>query len=141
MGFTKSRLKFLKDTGVRSGLEDEACRQLDSGGFSYGYEQVKIQYIKPPSSYKLDFNITTKSGKEIWVETKGRFMPVDRTKHLLIKQQHPEVDIRFVFQDPNTKLSKKSKTTYGQWCTKHGFKFAKADRKNGVIIPKEWLDE
>jgi N-acetylmuramoyl-L-alanine amidase len=34
----------------------------------------------------------------IIIESKGRFLTADRQKHLLIKQQHPQLDIRFVFQ-------------------------------------------
>ena len=137
----RSRQKFLKEAGVRSGLEAEAQEQLDKGGYKYGYEEVKITYTKPPSTYKLDFDVVTKSGKVLYVETKGRFMPADRTKHLLIQKQHPDIEIRFVFQNPNNKLSPKSKTTYAEWCDKHGFKWAKADKRGGCIIPQEWLDE
>ena len=32
----------------------------------------------------------------------------DRKKHLLIKEQHPELDIRFVFSRAGNKLSSKS---------------------------------
>ena len=41
---------------------------------------------------------------------------------LAVKEQNPELDIRFVFQRNNT-LSKNSKTTYGAWCEKHGFPY------------------
>jgi hypothetical protein len=71
----------------------------------------------------------------ILIETKGRFKPADRTKHLLIKQQHPELDIRFVFSNSHNTLSKKSSTTYADWCDKHGFKWA--DKQ----IPRSWIDE
>lgn len=137
----RSRQKFLKEAGVRSGLEAEAQEQLDKGGYKYGYEEVKITYTKPPSKYKLDFNVVTKSGKQLYIETKGRFLPSDRTKHKLIKEQHPDIEIRFVFQNPNNKLDRTSKTSYAEWCDQHGFKWAKADKKSGVIIPQEWLDE
>ena len=71
----------------------------------------------------------------IIIETKGRFIHSDRTKHLMVKAQHPEHDIRFVFSNPAAKLYKGSKTTYGDWCTKNGFKLAKE------IIPVEWTKE
>jgi hypothetical protein len=51
----------------------------------------------------------------------------------LIKQQHPELDIRFVFSNSRSRISKQSKTTYADWCEKNGFMFA--DKS----IPKEWL--
>lgn len=71
----------------------------------------------------------------IIVETKGRFITSDRQKHLMIKEQHPDLDIRFVFSNPNSKLYKGSKTTYADWCDKHGFKWAKEE------IPLEWIKE
>ena len=54
-------------------------------------------------------------------ETKGRFIEADRTKHKLIAKQHPDIDIRFMFQNPREKLYKKSKATYADWCEKNDF--------------------
>ena len=71
----------------------------------------------------------------IIVETKGRFTPADRQKHLLVQKQFPELDIRFVFSNPNQKINKGSKTSYAMWCEKNGFLYAKG------LIPKEWLME
>jgi len=59
----------------------------------------------------------------------------DRVKHLLIREQHPELDIRFVFSNSGNKLGKKSSTTYAQWCDKYGFKYADG------FIPVEWTKE
>ena len=69
----------------------------------------------------------------MYVETKGRFLTADRKKHLLIKAQYPELDIRFLFQNSNARISKSSKTTYADWCNKYGFKFA------DKTIPSDWL--
>ena len=71
----------------------------------------------------------------IVIETKGYFLPADRTKHLAIKAQHPNIDLRFIFQNPNQKLNKTSRTTYADWCKKHGFAYA------SKRIPAEWLTE
>jgi hypothetical protein len=55
-------------------------------------------------------------------------------KHVL--QSNPGVDIRMVFQNPNQRLSKTSKTTYAEFALKLGIKYvAKKD------IPGEWLLE
>ncbi len=70
----------------------------------------------------------------IIVEAKGRLTVFDRAKHLAIKAQHPEKDIRFIFQFDN-KLFKGSKTRYSDWCEKKGFKFA------FLKIPKSWAKE
>ena len=69
------------------------------------------------------------------IEAKGWFKTADRTKHLAIKYQHPDKDIRFVFSNPNTKIGKQSKTTYAMWCERHGFKYSHG------TVPKEWINE
>ncbi len=71
----------------------------------------------------------------IIIEGKGIFEVEDRQKHLLIKQQYPHLDIRFVFSNPTHKLYKGSKTTYGDWCDKYGFKYA------SKLIPASWFKE
>lgn len=119
--------------GYRSGLEDRTAAHLDRIGVAYEYEQHPVFFIKPArtSRYTPDFLLPN----GIIVETKGRFVTDDRQKHILIKKQHPELDIRFVFSNPNTRISKKSQTTYAMWCDKHGFMYAKAD------IPADWIAE
>lgn len=120
--------------GFRSGLEKRVADELNSQGISFSYEEMKIEYTRPArqSKYTPDF-VLTNSG--IIVETKGRFMTDDRAKMLLVKAQHPTLDIRFVFSNPKQRISKSSKTTYSMWCEKHGFKYAKGS------IPIEWLRE
>jgi hypothetical protein len=49
-------------------------------------------------------------------------------------KDNPDIDLRMVFQAPFNKISKKSKTTYAQWCEKHGIKWASAH-----AIPIDWL--
>jgi hypothetical protein len=132
---TFNHFRRAKIAGYRSGLEDKVAKQLEEVGLDYEYEgkDSKIDYTSPPKPHKYtpDFTFNT----HIIIETKGRFMPEDRQKHLLIKQQHPEFDIRFVFSNSKSKISKTSKTTYADWCDKHDFKYA------DKWIPDEWLKE
>jgi len=121
----------MKRSDFRSVLEYEVAKQLEDAGVTYEYEQTKIKYQKKPSTYLFDFELPN----GIIVETKGYFKPADRSKHLLIKQQHPELDIRFVFSNSQNPLNKKSSTTYADWCKRHGFKYA------DKYIPKDWIDE
>jgi hypothetical protein len=122
-----------KARGYRSGLEEVIQAELQSRGVSGEYEQHKIEYIKPATthSYTPDFRLPN----GIFVETKGRFVVEDRKKHILIKEQLPNLDIRFVFQNSKNKIRKGSKTTYADWCIKHGFKYA------DKTVPAEWLLE
>ena len=123
--------------GYRSGLEHQVAKELDKLGVPYGYESEVIKYIKPVSTHKYtpDFILTKKDGSKLYIETKGRFTSADRVKHRLIKEQYPELDLRFVFSRSKQKLSKTSKTSYAQWADRYGFKWADKE------IPKEWLDE
>lgn len=132
---TKGNKNFQRgvEEGYRSGLEDKVARQLSALGIDGEYEKHKIKYTQPPKprTYTPDFNLN----KKIWVETKGRFVTADRMKHIYIRDCHPELDIRFVFTNSRAKINKGSKTTYGMWCDKHGFKYA------DKLIPQAWIDE
>lgn len=129
--YTKARAE-LKH-GFRSGLEEKVAKALKEQGIDPKYEEEKIVYTVPSrkATYTPDFRLPN----GIYVETKGRFVVADRQKHLFIKAQHPELDIRFVFSNSNAKISKTSKTTYAMWCEQHGFKYA------DKVIPQEWIDE
>ncbi len=103
-------------------------------GYVFESETAKDYfYIKPATthSYTPDFKLPN----GIFVETKGRFVMEDRKKHILIKEQLPNLDIRFVFQNSKNKIRKGSKTTYADWCIKHGFKYA------DKTVPTEWILE
>ena len=116
--------------GYRSGLEERVSKELEEAGVKYEYETQKIKYrVEEDRTYTPDFILPN----GIIVETKGRFTTADRKKHLLIQKQYPKHDIRFVFQNSRAKLYKGAKTTYAQWCDKHGFLYA--DKS----IPEEWL--
>jgi len=121
--------------GYRSGLEETIANQLQKKDIPFEYENKAniVKYIIPVSNhtYLPDFKLPN----GIIVETKGRFVLADRKKHKLIKEQYPDLDIRFVFSNSNTKISKGSKTTYASWCEKLGIPYA------DKTIPQSWLDE
>lgn len=119
--------------GFRSGLEERIAEQLDKAGIEYTYEKAKLNYVKPASKHVYTPDFVLANG--IIVETKGRFLPADRQKHILVKRHNPTLDIRFVFSNSKARISKISKTTYADWCIKNGFKFA------DKTIPEEWLHE
>jgi hypothetical protein len=118
--------------GYRSGLEDKIADQLKSLSVPVKYEELKISYqVNETRTYTPDWQLPN----GIIVESKGRFVAADRKKHLLIKQQYPHLDIRFVFSNSKAKINKGSKTSYGDWCNKFGFIYA------DKLIPKGWIDE
>lgn len=121
--------------GYRSGLEELVANQLQKSSIAFEYEAKsnKVTYTIPQSVHKYLPDFKLPNG--IIIETKGRFVLEDRKKHKLIKEQHPELDIRFVFSNSNTKISKKSKTTYASWCTELGIMYA------DKVVPGNWLEE
>lgn len=125
--------------GYRSGLELDMATFLTEGGHDFVYEpqDQKARYLVPAvyKFYLPDFILPN----GLIIETKGQFSSADRKKHLLIKASCPELDIRFVFNNPNTKIGKKSTTTYAMWCEKHGFLYHKFHKNNP--LPVEWIDE
>ena len=51
-----------------------------------------------------------------------------------VKKDNPDIDLRMVFQSPYNKISKKSKTTYAQWCDNLGIPWT-----SYTNIPLDWL--
>jgi len=119
--------------GYRSGFEHKISEQLEQQNINPQYETTIVKYTIPARDSKYTVDFTLPNG--ILVETKGRWMPDDRKKHLLVKEQHPELDIRIVFQSAKSKLRKGSKTTYADYCDKHGIQWAEK------TIPQSWIDE
>lgn len=121
--------------GFRSGLEDKVAAELRAKGVEVVYEDPSavIRYERPSKASRYTPDFVLPNG--IIVETKGRFVTEDRQKHKLIKEQHPDKDIRFVFSNSRQRISKTSQTTYAMWCEKYGFQYA--DKS----IPDAWLRE
>lgn len=93
----------------------------------YEPPEARIKWVDKEKTYTPDFVLAN----GVIVEAKGRLTVHDRKKHMQIKAQHPELDIRFVFQY-NNPITKGSKTRYTDWADKHGFIWAMK------TIPKEW---
>lgn len=118
--------------GYRSGLEDRISDQLNGLSVRFKYEGFKIKYeVNETRTYTPDFELPN----GVIVEGKGRFVAADRKKHLLVKKQHPHLDIRFVFSNSRAKISKGSNTSYGDWCDKNGYLYA------DKLIPEWWIKE
>lgn len=117
----------------KSKFEGTIASLLEALNIPIKYEALKIQFIQPAKlrTYNPDWVLPN----NIIVETKGRFVPDDRQKHLWIREQHPDLDIRFVFQNASNTITKRSKVTYADWCDKNGFIWAESS------VPEAWLSE
>ena len=115
----------------RSKLEESVAKHLSFTGVPFKYENQKLAYkVEEVRKYTPDFDL----GNGILLEVKGYFRAADRKKLLLIKAQHPDVDLRLVFQQANNRIHKSSKTTYADWCKKYGFTYS-----DGGRVPHHWL--
>lgn len=128
----KSSMDAAHRLGYRSGLEVKVATKLQESGVEFGYETTKIKYVVPESVHTYTPDFTFPNG--LIVETKGYWDAADRKKHLLIKGQYPDLDLRFVFSNASTKIRKGSKTSYGDWATKNGFVWAEK------TIPESWTN-
>ena len=113
----------------RSGLEERVADLLVELGVKYEYESTKVPYVIQ-HNYTPDFILTN----GVWLEAKGYWDSKDRKKIKSVIQQNPDIDLRMVFQAPFNTISKKSKTTYAQWCDKLGIKWT-----SFATIPIDWL--
>lgn len=129
---SSTRKRALK-AGYRSGLEEQTAKDLKKREVPFSYEERKIKWLDSKMrTYTPDFELPN----GVIVETKGRFVAADRRKHLEIKKQFGDLyDIRFVFTNSRAKLYKGAKSSYADWCNKHGFLYA------DKTIPEEWLNE
>ena len=117
-------------TKYRSKLEERIANLFTELGVIFEYESTTVPY-QISFNYSPDFVLPC--GRML--EAKGYFSPEDRRKILAVKKCNPELDLRMIFQTPHNTISKKSKTTYAQWCDKFGFRYA------NKTIPPEWLQE
>lgn len=122
-----------KPVAWRSGLEQKVQEDLAARGVPYRYEEVKVRYTKPETDHTYTPDFILPNG--VIVETKGMFDVEDRKKHVLVRKQHPNLDIRLVFSRSASPIRKGAKTTYASWCAKEGIPFA------DKMIPQAWIDE
>lgn len=141
----------LDDLGVKYEYESPACtfryyRNVSDGGIidaSGGIIEQEPQWrIIQWCEYTCDFMLIKSDGSPLYIETKGRWVSKDRTKHRLLKKQYPDVDIRLLFSD-NGKVSTKSR--YLDYAAKYDIPAAlivkPTKRREGRYMPREWLTE
>ena len=95
----------------------------------YEPKDLKVEYVTP-HKYQVDF--VDPEEPNIYYEAKGYFRPGEARKYVMIKEQHPDIEIIFIFQQPRNRMSgakrRKDGTTMtmGEWADKRGFRWIKA---------------
>ena len=113
----------------RSGLEERVADLMVELGVKYEYESTQVPYTIM-HNYTPDFILPN----GVLLECKGYWDDADRRKIRNVVQQHPELDLRMVFQAPFNTISKKSKTTYAKWCDRHDIPWT-----SFTNIPIDWF--
>lgn len=122
-----------KENQYKSKLEIQVADYL---GEDAEYEREYIEFVQPAKQRKYCPDFKTKAG--IFIECKGKWVTEDRLKHVWIKAQHPDKRIILLFQNPDVKINKRSKTTYADWADKNGIEWLDWRKRD---IPKELIIE
>ena len=94
--YNKKGYQKARENGFRSGLEEKVAKQIREANHKLRYETVKIKWIDfAIRSYTPDFVLDN----GIIIEVKGFWSVADRKKHVQVKEQHPSLDIRLVFEN------------------------------------------
>jgi hypothetical protein len=106
----------------KSKLEENAWNQLKKHFPQVKYEPEKFPYVQPEQkrNYTPDFRT---GRRKIYLEAKGKLDLETRKKMVWFKDCNPDIRIIFLFQNPDNKITKRSKTTYAMWAEENGFEW------------------
>lgn len=123
--------------GFRSLFERDFAQNLKRRKVPFSFETEKIKWIPPvkEKTYTPDFLLEKHDGNIMYIETKGLLTLADRIKMVAVIEQHPDIDLRIVFQNAKNKIRKGSATTYADWARSVGIKWSEK------TIPASWRKE
>jgi hypothetical protein len=113
---------------VTTELRLSVAAHLKAQGVDFSSQPHTIAY-QINHTYNPDFTI----GNGVILETQGWLTEQDRIKMLAVKEQNPDLDIRYVFQAPNNKIPETGQT-YAEWASSNGIQWAPF-----YAIPIEWI--
>jgi hypothetical protein len=115
----------------KSKLEEKVWSVLKKHYPSVKYEPSKYKFVQPAitRTYIPDFKTGNAS---IYLEAKGKLDLDTRKKMIWFRDSNPTIRIIFLFMNPDNKITKRSKTTYGLWATDNGFEW--------LDFRKDWLN-
>lgn len=109
-------------------------KALNETGLPWEYESEKIAYIVPESKHQYNPDFVLNNG--VYLEGKGILIDhQERSKYILLKQQYPNLDLRFIFGNPNKRCGG-MKLTHGEWAEKYGFPYCSV---KDVDTIKSWI--
>ena len=120
---------------LKQTFEQKVMSNLTAKGVEFEFEPHSLPY-----SVTRDYIPDLLTG-EMYIEIKGYFRQDAQRKMRAVKKQHPEKDIRFLFQraDATIQGAKKrkdgTKMTCREWAERYGFQYAQ-----GEEIPEQWIN-
>ena len=121
---------------LKGTFEERVINKLEKAGVSFQYEPHNLPYTVERQYYP-DLLVG-----DIYIELKGFFRQDAQRKMKAVKVQHPDLDIRFLFQRASSPVhgAKKrkdgSKMTCAEWADRYGFVWAEGEQ-----VPEEWINE
>lgn len=121
---------------LKGTFEQRVIGKLEEAGVQFEYEPHNLPYTVERQYYP-DLLVGG-----IYIELKGFFRQDAQRKMKAVKAQHPDLDIRFLFQRGNSPVhgakTRKdgTKMTCGEWADRYGFIWAE-----GEAIPEDWINE
>ena len=107
--------QFAKLAGFKSMLEVRTAAWLEERSIPFLYEKEKWVYQHEPQTYKPDFCFG-----DFVIECKGKLTKDVRKKILSIIRCNPDKKLFLVFEKPDNKINRGSKSTYADWANKVG---------------------
>lgn len=114
-------------------LEADVARQLRSISVNYRHERFRIHVRPYGTSGIRHYTPTFIVPNWIIIEPRKRFSTEERQMFIYFQREFPELEVRFIFANSKSKISRASKITYAMWCDRYGFKYG--DKR----IPAEWF--
>jgi len=121
---------------LKGTFEERVINKLEKAGVQFQYEPHNLPYTVERQYYP-DLLVG-----DIYIELKGFFRQDAQRKMKAVKAQHPDLDIRFLFQRASSPVhgAKKrkdgSKMTCAEWADRYGFVWAEGEQ-----VPEEWINE
>lgn len=120
---------------LKQTFEQKVMSNLTAKGVEFTFEPHSLTY-----SVTRDYIPDLLIG-EMYVEIKGYFRQDAQRKMRAVKKQHPNKDIRFLFQKAEATIqgAKRrkdgTKMTCREWAERYGFQYAE-----GEEIPDKWIN-
>jgi hypothetical protein len=127
----------------RSKFEVTIAKQLKKAGIEYDYEKESYEYFTKVTNGICNDCLGTHVVQRRWytpdfflpngvvIEAKGHLTASNRTILKAVREDHPTLDLKLMFQSDN-RISRSSETRYTEWASKQNIDWAIRE------VPEKW---